>query len=216
MMRALTTYAMRLKCVTLTAVIFAAFAGVTATALGYRPATAHGRSSMAQAIQQWIRPYGGGNCRLIKQRVSTVGSAWASAWVGGYCGRGSDDIHGDLVIFHHNGQDRPGVWRVKGVYSEGEGPCEEVPTPVLVDLGVAGNAAVCARTWREARAEELHRAEQQRQEAEAKFTHELETAENNCAEQGPGDRLVGVAEGVRGPNGSFECQTSEGLVWVAG
>ncbi len=198
-----------LKRTILTAATVAAFAGVTATALGARPATAHERSSMARAVRQYWHPYA--KCRSTKQRVSTVESGWASAWLGGHCG--------DTVIFHHNGQDRPGIWSVKLVYGEGEGPCEDVPTRVVVDLGLTENMAECARTWHEAREKEQYEAEQHRQKAEAKDREELEIAENNCAEQGPGDKLVlfnEEGEPIRGPNGSFECQTLGGLVWVSG
>jgi hypothetical protein len=149
-----------LKRTILTAATVAAFAGVTATALGARPATAHERSSMARAVRQYWHPYA--KCRSTKQRVSTVESGWASAWLGGHCG---------------------------------------------------------ARTWHEAREKEQYEAEQHRQKAEAKDREELETAENNCAEQGPGDKLVlfnEEGEPIRGPNGSFECQTLGGLVWVSG
>ena len=137
------------RTIAITLAAFAALGGVAATALGSSPATAHDRSSMARAVQQWIRPYGGGNCRLVRQRVSTVDRSWASAWVGGHCGSGSAGIYGDLVVFHHNGQDRPGVWRVKGVWND-PGACSRVPTRVLVDLGVAGNEEACAREYEEA------------------------------------------------------------------
>lgn len=106
-----------------------------ASAVAFRPATSFERSWMKRSIETWMRPYGGfSGCRLIEQRVSTVEREWASAWVGGHCGHESDDIHGDLVIFHHNGQDRPGVWRVKGVYND-PSVCGQVPTRALVDLG---------------------------------------------------------------------------------
>jgi hypothetical protein len=152
----------------------AAFAGVAATAWGSRPATAHDRASMTRAVQQWVHRDGGGNCRLIRQRVSTVDRSWASAWVGGRCGRGSADIYGDLVVFHHNGQDRPGVWRVKGVWSD-TGACSSVPTRVLVDLGVAGNRVACARDYEEAQKHETENEYRQR------VTHE---AEERCAAKG--------------------------------
>jgi hypothetical protein len=164
-------------------VTLAAFAGMAATAWGSRPATARDRASMTRAVQQWVHRYGGGNCRLIRQRVSTVDRSWASAWIGGHCGRGSADIYGDLVVFHHNGQDRPGVWRVKGVWGD-TGACNRVPTRVLVDLGDAGNETACARDYEEARKhEELVQCRRERPAGDCNiYCHKTRDGGQSCSE----------------------------------
>lgn len=197
------------------------------SAIASRPATSFERSQMKHSIEQWVKPYGGGNCRLINQRVSTVEQEWAAAWVGGHCGHGNDDIHDDVVIFHHNGQDRPGVWRVKGVYSD-PSVCGQVPTRALVDLGAIskGYAPKCESEYREARKpinKEVEESEA-RERANEERNAEVEAAGDACVEETWGvepAHLVIEWHGeqgqyVRNAKGQFLCEDEGGQTWVSG
>ena len=194
-----------------------------ASAVAFRPATSFERSWMKRSIETWMRSYGGfSGCRLIEQRVSTVEREWASAWVGGHCGHGSDDIHGDLVIFHHNGQDRPGVWRVKGVYSD-PSVCGQVPTRALVDLGAIskGYAPTCESEYRKQGAPGQHKSEQGTSEQNKS---EVEAAKGTCLEDTWGVEPAHLViewhgekgEYVRNAKGQFLCEDEGGQTWVSG
>jgi hypothetical protein len=165
---------------------------------------------MTLAMNQWMQPYGGKNCKLIRRYVE---GRWAAAWVRDHCGHGGDDVYGDLVIFHHDGQMRPGVLRVVGVYSD-TGVCERgAPTvKVLAKLGVrcaplakeapVGSAnpgpcndqGVCGE---EKRVDEIH-------------TKRQEEAEQKCAAAGQGKP---IEESEQGAQPGFPVNST---VWTCG